>query len=583
MRRPVVIASLVALLAVAPSTLAQPRELMPGVTYEEQLQFTTHGPVVVHVLLAPRPGNLYDVRPVLSNESILGRETVTSMQRRLSPQATVAGINGDFFSSADGHPTGILVRNGALEHRPVRERSSIGIDTSGALRVDRVALLGTWQGTGQRRAVNEINAPPGQNGVSLFTPAWGPTTPAAPGTVEVTIAPFAAPAPNVELAGTATQVGGGGNTAIPPDGAVLVARGTAATRLQAEAPPGQPVRIRLILRPDWAGVVSAIGGGPVLVRDGKPVFRSPESFTTSQLVPRGPRAAVGQLADGRIVLVTVDGRLPGFSTGMTNFELAQTLVRLGAVTGSALDGGGSVTMAFEGQLLNRPSDPAGERAVAEGLFVTYEGVHVTTPTELVVSPNGDGIAEEQTLTYKLVRTSTVTETLLGPDGVPRYSFAGERAPGVYPLVWSGRREDGTPELEGLWRWSVAVTDDLGRASQAEKTFTLNQTLGFPQSVGPALVVPRRLPRAVASFTLTRATTVTARIETPAGTVLRRLGRQPYEAGQVEVAWDGRTGKGGVVYSGTYVARVIAVNELGSVALTREFTVRRLPGPLGLTG
>jgi hypothetical protein len=581
MRRPAVIASLVALLAVAPSTLAQPRELMPGVTYEEQLQFTSHGPVVVHVLMAPRPGGLYSVKPVLSNESILGRETVTSMQRRLSVQATVAGINGDFFSAADGHPTGILMRNGALEHRPVRERSSIGIDTTGTLRVDRVALLGTWQGSGQRRAVNEINAPPGPNGVSLFTPAWGPTTPAAPGTVELTIAPFPTLVPNGELTGPATQVGGGGNTAIPPDGVVLVARGTAATRLQAEAPAGQPVRIRLILRPDWAGVVQAIGGGPVLVRESKPVFRAPESFTTDQLVPRGPRAAVGQLADGRIVMVTVDGRLPGFSTGMTNFELAQTLVRLGAVTGSALDGGGSATMAFEGQLLNRPSDPGGEREVAEGLFIAYEGVHVDTPAELVVSPNGDGVAEEQALSYKLVRTSAVTEALIGPDGVSRYAFTGERPPGVYPLVWNARREDGTAELEGLWRWTVAVTDDLGRASNVEKTFTLNQTLGFPQGVGPALVVPRKLPRAVASFTLIRPATVTARIETPAGTVLRRLGRQAYEAGQVEVAWDGRTGKGGVVYSGSYVARVIATNELGSVGLTRAFKVRRLPGPLGL--
>ena len=46
---------------------------------------------------------------------------------------------------------------------------------------------------------------------------------------------------------------------------------------------------------------------------------------------------------------------------MTNFELAQTLVRLGAVTGSAFDGGGSSTLAFDGQLLNRPSDSGGER------------------------------------------------------------------------------------------------------------------------------------------------------------------------------------------------------------------------------
>ncbi len=67
---------------------------------------------------------------------------------------------------------------------------------------------------------------------------------------------------------------------------------------------------------------------------------------------------MGQLADGRIVLVVVDGRRRGYSSGMTNFELALTLVRLGAITGAALDGGGSSTMAFDGQLLNVPSGTA---------------------------------------------------------------------------------------------------------------------------------------------------------------------------------------------------------------------------------
>ena len=53
-------------------------------------------------------------------------------------------------------------------------------------------------------------------------------------------------------------------------------------------------------------------------------------------------------------MVAVDGRQRGYSVGVTNFELAQQLVRLGAVTGTALDSGGSTTMAFNGKLLNQP-------------------------------------------------------------------------------------------------------------------------------------------------------------------------------------------------------------------------------------
>ena len=161
---------------------------------------------------------------------------------------------------------------------------------------------------------------------------------------------------------------------------MLVARGTSAGRLASEAAVDQRVTVRLILRPQWGGVVDAVGGGPVIVQDGRPVFRALEDFTSGQLSLRNPRTAVGQKADGGIILVAVDGRQPGYSTGLTNFELAQTMVRLGAETASALDAGGSTTMAFDGELLNRPSDPGGERPVADGLFVFYYGVHAPPPT-----------------------------------------------------------------------------------------------------------------------------------------------------------------------------------------------------------
>ena len=71
---------------------------------------------------------------------------------------------------------------------------------------------------------------------------------------------------------------------------------------------------------------TASGGGPVLVRAGKPVFRANEQFTPDQLLARTARTAVGQLADGRLLLVTVDGAQPGYSAGVTNFELALELV-----------------------------------------------------------------------------------------------------------------------------------------------------------------------------------------------------------------------------------------------------------------
>jgi hypothetical protein len=233
-------------------------------------------------------------------------------------------------------------------------------------------------------------------------------------------------------------------------------------------------------------------------------------------------------------------------------------------------------MAFDGRLLSRPVGPEG--AIADALLVLYLGVYVPQPLEPVLSPNGDGVSDRQRLSYRLVRPSNVIATLVGPDGVPRYSFSGRQEPGTYPLDWPGTKTDGTLELEGRWRWVVSATDEAGQASSAERAFLLNRTLGFATSTGPALAVPRAAPRPVATFRLSRAATVSPRIKTTSGVLLRTLPKEPTAPGDLEVAWDGLTDGGAVVYSGRYVAELTATNELGSVLLAATFSVHRVTPP-----
>src|SRR5438874_1865825 len=87
---------------------AQSTELMPGVSYEQAVEFTPHGVVVLHVLTAPRPGDqngLYQLAPVLAHGTVTGgTERLTQLERELSPAATVAGVDGDLFNAADGRP-----------------------------------------------------------------------------------------------------------------------------------------------------------------------------------------------------------------------------------------------------------------------------------------------------------------------------------------------------------------------------------------------------------------------------------------------------------------------------------------------
>lgn len=557
----------------APHALAQGSAttlLMPGVTYAKRVQFTPHGPVVLNVMIAPKPGGLYSLQPVLSNDSIIGREKVTDMEKRMRAAATVAGVNGDLFNWNDGHPSGVLIRNGVLEHPPLADRTSVGIAEDGTLHPDRVSMLGYWRGLGQRFRVG-LNDPPSENGFSLFTHAYGAATPAATSAAEVVLHPFPSVTPNTDLVGVVANAlyPSSGKTPIPEDGAVLQARGSGASRLNADAPLGSSVTVRYTLNPTWEGIVGAIGGGPVIVKDGKPIYQANESFTTTQLAPHDPRTAVGQRADGKIVMVAVDGRQPGYSAGVTNFELALAMMQLGAVSASALDAGGSTTMAFDGQLLNRPSDRPGERAVAEALLVAYSGVYVSPPTAPVLSPNGDGVSESESLSYKVVRPSTVDASLVGPDGVTVPIDSGLRNPGTYKFTWTG-----ADQPEGSWRFVVNATDDAADVSTADRTFALNNTLAKLAVRPKALKLRKKRTRLLASFKLARPAKITATVETARGVVVRVLSRSSVAAGTQQLAWNGRSGTGGIAFGGSYQLHVSATNELGRVDLYAPFTARR---------
>jgi hypothetical protein len=546
---------------------------MPGVTYEKRLQFTRFGPMRLHVLSAPKPdGSLYKLQPVLSNGAVVGRERVTAMQKRAEQSSTTAGVNGDLFTWADGIPSSGLIQDGVLKTTPHPRRSMVGVDTAGGLRVERIAMLGTWQGAGPRRPVHLINRPPGPNGTTLYTPAYGGATPAGAGVTEAVLSPFPAATPNTDLVGFVTENRRGG-TPIPPGGAVIASKGTQGQRLAVEAPAGQLVTVRLVLRPEWRDVPEALGGGPVIVRSGKPIFNALEDFSSYQMNRRHPRTAVGQRSDGRIIMLVVDGRRPGYSAGMTNFELAQTMIRLGAVTASALDSGGSSTMAFDGRLLSRPSDTAGERMVAESLLVSYYGVYAPPP-EPSFSPNGDGAGDKQTLSFKVIRPSSVNATLTGPGGATRAIDAGERRPGLYRFDWSGR-SNGAAEPEGRWRFTVTAVDSTGRSSTAERSFFLNNTLGFI-TVRPlrAVVHRKRGGRILIGFQLTRPARVSITITSKTGQLLRVVRNALAPAGRVVAAWNGKYPNGKTVFSGTYVAKVTALNGSARAELARSFRVRR---------
>ncbi len=116
----------------------------------------------------------------------------------------------------------------------------------------------------------------------------------------------------------------------------------------------------------------AIGVGPALIMDGKIRVTSDEEVFFGTTIPLvHPRTAAGYTADGRLILLVVDGRQQA-SRGVSLRELATLMDELGCVEALNLDGGGSSTIVVKGVRLNRPAGKAVEREVMSALAVFCE-------------------------------------------------------------------------------------------------------------------------------------------------------------------------------------------------------------------
>jgi len=537
--------------------------LMPGVTYTREVDFTSRGPIVLDIVTAPKPtGTVYSLAPALSNGVLRGTETLTHLEQRVGAGATTVAIDGDYFDRPTGAPDGILMQDGVVASAPAAGRTSLGIAADGALTTGRVSFAGIWQGNGQRRPL-VLNTPAGKGKFTLYTPTYGTVTPRESHVVEAVLGSLPAARLGTTLGGTVTRVTNSGPTRIPDGGAVLVARCAQSTaQLKAEALVGQPIQTLLSLSPDWSSLPSAIGGGPQLVKDGKPVFHAGESFDAGRLNSRQPRGAIGQLADGRLLLVSVEGTNPAYSIGMSNYELAVELSRLGATTAYGLGSGSAAGIAFNGKLLTRPPDGR-EAKISDALLFSYNGVYAAPPSTPVLSPNGDRVGDSEKLSYRVVRESDVVGTLAGPGGTQITLVNGSQSPGLHTFTWNGNNVSALAP-EGEWTFTVTAIDDRNVKTTAQRTFSLDETLS-------SLAV-RTGRRPTATFQLTRAATVLVQVERRNGVAVGTLLKGPRAAGLQRVTWKGRIGKRQAA-RGRYKVVVEATSSVGTSSLEAVFSFR----------
>ena len=226
----------------------------------------------------------------------------------------------------------------------------------GTLKLATSQYYGVVEIAGQKVYLSGVNCPRGENNTILYNSLFGNYT----GTNEFG-------KEYVVQNGKVIAINQA-NSFIPTDAQVISVHGTAQDAF-AKVRIGDKIRIGENFGPELDSAYTIVGAGPELLRNGQlHVTAVQEQFPSDIAKGRAPRTALGIKADGKIILMVIDGR-QSHSIGTTLTETAQLLQKFGAVNGFNLDGGGSSEMVLQGQILNSPSD-GGERPVGSGLILT---------------------------------------------------------------------------------------------------------------------------------------------------------------------------------------------------------------------
>jgi hypothetical protein len=354
-------------------------EVAPGVRYGELR--APFGPSTVHlVTIAPGACGV-ELHTVKGTDRVVGRERPSEIARRTEQaegRPVLVAVNADFFSfEPPGVPEGPQVSAGEIvqgegTHREavtgyvLREQPVVGVTAAGRVFLADAHLAGWVRAARDSLPLGRVNHPPAGGSAALYNRFVGDSTPPDTGVVEAVVHPVRQTAlPGDTALGIVVRVDtASAGVAVPEDGAVFAVRRDPRWTVHV----GDSVRWVAAFRGAPAGVRELVGGFPMLLRRGRPVAHEIAGMIPGFADKRHGRTAVALRADGTLLLLAVDGRQAD-SPGMTLDELTRYLQSLGAVDALNLDGGGSTTLVLRGTVINRPSDRAGERPVANALLV----------------------------------------------------------------------------------------------------------------------------------------------------------------------------------------------------------------------
>jgi len=340
----------------------------PGVEFERWRLKTADGPLTISIARVDLRNPNVGVAVGTRYDRIVGPgEQLSTMADRRSAEV---GINADYFDiSGSGEPTNLVLSGGVIQHAPngravlmVGENNHI-VMSPATLKMQLVAP------SGDALDIDSINDWSHGSQLMLFTQAFG-----MPG--EADAAAELALTPSTDGAYKVVRAVADDLTFLPlaPADLGVAARGSAAVDLLHQFKEGDTATLSTSLTPPVDGLREAVGGGPILLRDGAP-YDDPDSPSPEETNVRYPLTGAGTSADGStLLLVTVDGRAPARSIGLTRPMFGALFAALGATDAMAFDSGGSTEMVVRRlgddhvSIANVPSDGR-ERSIADGLFV----------------------------------------------------------------------------------------------------------------------------------------------------------------------------------------------------------------------
>jgi hypothetical protein len=357
-------------------------------------------PWSIHVVKVPRTNSLLEIQSRHANGGALGLSTLRDQIADATPQfgKVVAAINGGFYqrdTAYAGAARGLQVASGEVLSAPTGS-PCLWLDVGGNPHLEEVTSEFRVTLPDGRTTPFGLNEARADDAVVLYTPAVGSSTHTTNGLELVlerhTSIRWLPLRMGQFYSARVREVRSGGNTPLSPDVMVL-SFGPTAVKQFAGLPQNAVLQISTASSPSLSVARNALSGGPVLVRGAKQQkFRAApdDAYEYSSMLERHPRSAIGWNREWYF-LVEVDGRQRDLSVGMTLEELSNCLVRLGCEEALNLDGGGSSTLWFDGEVRNNPCDGY-ERTIANSVVVVQKPAR-GAKDELTVGRNAE--AEER--------------------------------------------------------------------------------------------------------------------------------------------------------------------------------------------